>query len=159
GTAWIVQYWIQRIGREPGADELEPITRAYYESGQRVSAADYLQAVEQLQRFSRCVAKFLSQYDMWLTPTMSAPPARLGKIPSNPEVGGSTVAYPAVVANITGNPAMSVPLWWSTVGLPMGVHFLGRFGDEATLFRLASQLEAARPWHSHVPPVSAQNLG
>ena len=69
------------------------------------------------------------------------------------------MAYPAVVANITGNPAMSVPLWWSTAGLPIGVHFLGRFGDEATLFRLASQLEAARPWQSRAPAVSARYLG
>jgi amidase len=157
-TAWIVQYWIQRIGREPGEDELEPVTRAYWEAGRRVSAADYLQAVEELQRFSRCIAQFLTGFDMWLTPTLSAPPARLGEIAANPEVGATTVAYPAVVANITGNPAMSVPLWWSADSLPMGVHFLGRFGDEATLFRLASQLEAARPWLSRVPAVSARYL-
>ena len=158
-TAWIVQYWIERIGREPGEDELEPITRAYWESGRRKSAGDYLQAVEELQRFSHCVAQFLSRFDMWLTPTMSAPPPLLGEVAANPEVGARTVAYPAVVANITGNPAMSVPLWWSTAGLPMGVHFLGRFGDETTLFRLASQLEAARPWQGHVPAVSARYLG
>src|SRR5262249_4440116 len=149
----IVQYWIDRIGRLPGDDELEPLTRAYWEAGQHVSAADYLQAIEELQRFSRRVAEFLTRFDMWLTPTMSAPPALLGEIVSTFEEplrasdnGGKTVAYPAVVANITGNPAMSVPLWWTPGGLPMGVHFLGRFGDEATLFRLASQLEAARPW-------------
>jgi amidase len=97
-TAWIVQYWIQRVGREPGEDELEPITRAYWESGRRVSAADYLQAVEELQRFSRCVAQFFTHFDMWLTPTMSAPPALLGEIASNLELGARTVAYPAVVA-------------------------------------------------------------
>ena len=113
--------------------------------------ADHLQAVEELQRFSRCVAQFLTTFDMWLTPTMSAPPALLGEIASNPEVGASMVAYPAVVANITGNPAMSVPLCWNAANLPLGVHFLGRFGDEATLFRLASQLEAARPWQARVP--------
>ena len=81
---------------------------------------------------------------------MSEPPALLGEITSTPEEpfralerGGRTVAYSAVVANITGNPAMSVPLWWNGAGLPIGVHVLGRFGDEATLFRLAGQLEAA----------------
>ena len=62
---------------------------------------------------------------------------------------------PGVVANITGNPAMSVPLWWNADGLPIGVHFLGRFGDEATLFRLAAQLEPARPWAARLPPVHA----
>jgi hypothetical protein len=123
-TAWFLQHWIQRIGREPCAHDLEPITRAYWESGRRVSAADYLQAVEELQRFSRA----------------------------------GTVAHPAVVANITGSPAMSVPLWWSTAGLPIGVHFLGRFGDEVTLFQLTSQLEAARPWQSRVPAFSARDL-
>jgi amidase len=71
------------------------------------------------------------------------------------ERGGTTVAYAGVVANLTGNPAMSVPLFWNGDGLPIGVHFLGRFGDEATLFRLASQFEAARPWISRRPPVTA----
>ena len=109
-----------------------------------MSAADYLQAIEELQRFSRCVADFLTHFDMWMAPTMSTPPPLLGEIISTSaepmraaELGGKTVAYPAVVANITGNPAMSVPLWWTADGLPIGVYFLGRFGDEATLFRLA----------------------
>jgi len=158
-VAWIVRYWIREVGRQPQPDELEPLTRAYWERGERVGAAAYLLAVEHLQRFSRGVAGFLAGVDMWLTPTMSTPPPPLGEIVSTPEDplraeqrGGATVAYPAVVANITGNPAMSVPLWWSDDGLPIGVHFLGRFGDEATLFRLAAQLENARPWLQRRPP-------
>jgi len=93
---------------------------------------------------------------------MSAPPARIGEITSAPDEplraltdGAPTVAYPAVVVDITGNPAMSVPLWWNSAGLPVGVHFLGRFGDAATLFRLAARLEAARPWSRRTPPVFA----
>jgi amidase len=159
-VAWIVGYWIRQVGRAPAPDELEPLTRAYWDAGEKVSAGQYLLAVGELQRFSRTVARFLAEYDLWLTPTMSTPPPPIGVITSTPdeplralEAGAPTVAYPLVVANITGNPAMSVPLHWNAEGLPIGVHFLGRFGDEATLFRLASQLEAARPWIGRRPPV------
>jgi amidase len=58
------------------------------------------------------------------------------------------------ICNITGQPAMSVLLFWNADSLPIGVHFVGRFGDEATLFRLAVQLEGARPWANRHPPVS-----
>jgi amidase len=163
-TAWIVGYWVRRLGRPPEADELEPLTRAYWESGQCVSAADYLLAIEDLQAFARVVAQFLTGVDVWLTPTMSTPPLPLGEIVSTVEEplralerGGATIAYAGVVANITGNPAMSVPLWWNADGMPIGVHFLGRFGDEATLLRLAGQLEAARPWTERRPPVHASS--
>lgn len=69
--------------------------------------------------------------------------------------GGETIAYAQIIANITGNPAMSVPLWWNSDGLPIGVHFLGNYGAEALLIRLAAQLERARPWSARVPPVHA----
>ncbi|MCA1846479.1 MAG: amidase [Actinobacteria bacterium] len=161
-TAWIIAYWIRRLGREPAADELEFLTRAYWEGGRQDSGGDYLLAIEDCQAFSRVVARFLTGYDLWLTPTLSTPPVALGEIVSTAEEplralerGGPTVAYSGVVANITGNPAMSVPLSWNGDELPIGVHFLGRFGDEATLFRLASQLEAARPWQDRRPPVTA----
>ena len=118
-------------------------------------------------KFSRTVATFLSGgerggVDLWLTPTMSQPVARIGEIASTPaeplkalERGAPTVAYPLVVANITGNPAMSVPLAQAPDGMPIGMHFLGRFGDEATLLRLAAQLELARPWAALTPPIHA----
>lgn len=69
--------------------------------------------------------------------------------------GGETIAYAQIIANITGNPAMSVPLWWNSDGLPIGVHFLGNYGAEPLLIRLAAQLERARPWSARVPPVHA----
>lgn len=161
-TAWIAAYWIEIVGREPREDELEPLTWAYWQAGRRVAAADYLHAVETIQRFARTVAGFLTTYDLFLTPTLSTPPAPLGWITSTPDDpyralrnGGQTVAYAGVVANLTGNPAVSVPMTWTAGGLPMGVHVLGRFGDEATLIRLASQLEAAHPWANRLPAVHA----
>ena len=160
-TAWILAYWTRRLRREPAENELDPLTRAYWEAGKRVSAADYLLAVEDLQAFSRTVAGFLKEVNVWLTPTLATPPLPLGEIVSTAdeplralERGGPTVAYAAVVANITGNPAMSVPLCQNGAGLPIGMHFLGRFGDEATLIRLASQLERAAPWAERVPSIS-----
>ncbi len=161
-TSWIVAYWVRHRGREPEPGELDPLTRAYREAGTHVTAADYLLAIGDLQKFARTVARFLTGVDLWLTPTMSAPPARIGEITSTAaepkralQRGAPTVAYPLVVANITGNPAMSVPLAHAPDGMPLGVHFLGRFGDEATLFRLAAQLEEARPWSGRRPPIHA----
>jgi amidase len=81
-TAWIVEYWIKRIGRQPEADEIEPLTRAYWEDGKSVTGAAYLGAIEELQRFSRRVASFLAEYDTFLTPTLSTPPALIGEITS-----------------------------------------------------------------------------
>jgi amidase len=161
-TAWILGHWIRRVGRMPEHDEIEPLTRAYWEAGQRVSAADYLLAVEVLQRLTRTIERFFLDVDAWLTPTLAEPPPLLGEMVSTDteplralERSARFVAFPGIAANITGGPAMSVPLWWTDDGLPVGVHFLGRFGDEATLFRLASQLEVARPWAQRVPPVNA----
>ncbi|UCH51517.1 MAG: amidase, partial [Chloroflexota bacterium] len=99
--------------------------------------------------------------DVWLTPTVSEPPVPLGTFDSPPEkpfqgLGRAWDFCPFTpICNATGQPAMSVPLFWNAAGLPVGTHFVGRFGDEATLFRLAAQLERARPWAGRRPPVSA----
>jgi amidase len=161
-TAWILRYWIRRTGREPGEDEIEPLNRALWQAGEQVTAAQWLLAVEDVQRFGRRVARFFTGFDAFLTPTMSTPPLPIGTMASTPEdpwrslqVSGQSVRYAGVVANLTGNPAMSVPLWWNDDGLPVGVHFLGRFGDEATLIRLAAQLETAQPWADRRPAVHA----
>jgi amidase len=161
-TAWGISHWVRVLGREPADDELEPLTRAFYEAGRATPAGEYLLAVEDLQRFSRVVAEFFTHHDVWVTPTMSSLPAPLGHISSTAdepfralERSSDTVAYPAVVANITGAPAMSIPLCWNADRLPIGVHALGPYGADARLFQLAAQLEAARPWAHRMPPVHA----
>ena len=153
-AAWILGYWVRKLGREPEEGEIEPVTRSYVEAGLRVSAADYLLAVEDLQAYARTVARSFAEVDLWLNPTLAEPPPPLGAINSSPDgqaLLGRFVAFAGIVANITGGPAMSVPLHWTAEGLPIGVHFLGRYGDEATLLRLAAQLEAAQPWATRRP--------
>ena len=128
-VAWILRYWIRHVGREPDTDDIEPLTRVLWEGGERVTAAEWLLAVEETQRFSRRVAQFFTSADLFLTPTISAPPLPIGAMVSTPEdpwrsmnVSAPTVRYAGVVANLTGNPAMSVPHNWNDDGLPIGVH-------------------------------------
>lgn len=144
---------IARMRQRPiGLDEVEPLTWALYELGKQTSASAYLIAVAAIQRIARRVARFMESYDVWLTPTLARPPVRLGEFapdPANPieafHRAGEYIPFTPIV-NATGQPAMSVPLYWNAEGLPIGVHFIGRFGDEALLFRLAGQLEIAQPW-------------
>ena len=146
---------------KPTRESFEPITWALHEMGAELSAAAYMAAVQDLQGIGRAVARFFLDYDVWLTPVLAEPPLLLGALdapPGNP-LGGFYRAAEwcpfTPLCNATGQPAMSVPLFWNAAGLPIGSHFVGRFGDEATLFRLAAQLEAARPWAARRPPVSA----
>jgi amidase len=165
-TAWIIGYWGRRVGRPPAAGDIEPQTRAYWESAQRVTAVEYLLAIEALQRISRKVAAWFQTYDAWLTPTLGAGPAMLGELvgtADDPLRGsrnaGKYLMFDGELANVTGNPAMSVPAGLDTNGLPVAVHVLGRFGDEATLFRLAAQLEDAMPWSQLFPDTGASTTG
>lgn len=112
---------------------------------------------------SRQVGRFFETADVLVTPTIARVPAPLGEI--NQDRKGMTamewtrqvfdyVSFTPLF-NSTGQPAISLPLHWSVSGLPIGVQFAGRFGDESTLLRLASQLEQARPWAGKRPPVHA----
>jgi amidase len=147
--------------RALSADQVEPLTWALYEMGLQVKASDYLLSLNVFQRLGREMDRFMLDYDVWLTPTLAEPPVPLGTFdspPDNPLLGffRSAQFVPFTpFANATGQPAMSVPLFWNDAGLPVGSHFVGRFGDEATLFRLAAQLEQARPWANRRPKLAA----
>lgn len=161
GCASTINGIAHATGKKPSSDQYEAITWALYEMAKKISGSDYLFAVQTIQRMSRDVARFFLDYDILMTPTLGEPPVALGTFDSSPDdpLKGwrrSALFVPFTpVCNATGQPAMSVPLHWSDDGLPIGTHFIGRFGDEATLFRLAAQLEAARPWKDRKPPVSA----
>jgi amidase len=161
GVPWGIDGIGRLTGRQPTPDKFEPLTWALYEEGKQTVASDYLIAVTTLQQMSRTVAYFAQQYDLWLTPTLGSPPPKLGYFdatPDNPKAGMEKAIefVPFTpLQNATGQPGMSVPLYWNDEGLPVGVHFAARFGDEGTLFRLAAQLEEARPWANRRPPVSA----
>jgi amidase len=159
GCAWTIDGFGLETGQAPTKDQFEPLTWALYEMGRQQSASSYLLSLTFLQRVARDIARFFLKYDLWLTPTLGEPPVPLGTFDSPPEnpLEGLRRAIAFVpftpICNVTGQPAMSVPLYWNSEGLPVGVHFVGRFGDEATLFRLAAQLESARPWADRRPPI------
>lgn len=160
GHAWLIDGLSSKIGREAGPEDLEPGTWGLVEKGRQVSATAYLAAMQTLQIFARRIAQFMENYDVILTPTLAEPPLPLGSFDSTPEDPQAGLRRSArfapftAIYNATGQPAMSVPLYWNSSNLPIGAHFVGRFGDEATLFRLAAQLEAARPWAHRRPPIS-----
>ena len=145
-------------GLVPGPDLLEPITQAFFGYGQQTTGMDFARANNTLQAAAVTVAQFMADYDMILSPTLAAPPVELGQINLSGGLdfgawGQRIAAFSPFtqLANLTGQPAMSVPLAASASGLPMGVMFMGRYGDEALLFRLAGQLEAAAPWIGRRP--------
>lgn len=150
------------LGRTLHQDELESTTWELVEFGKSRSAMDLADAVSALGRASRQIGEFFETYDAWVTPTLARPPMPLGVL--NQSYGGAAewwrfdCSFNAwnPIANMTGQPAMSVPLHWSPGGLPIGTQVVGRYGQEGTLFRLAAQLEAARPWVGRVPPVFAE---
>jgi amidase/6-aminohexanoate-cyclic-dimer hydrolase len=146
------------LGRELTAADVERITWARATDGHTARAADYARAIGIMHRAGRVVARFFQGYDVLLSPTMCRPPHPLGVIDMMTgdvdrytQAVLGTIGFTAVF-NSAGNPAMSVPLAWSRAGLPLGVQFAAAFGEEATLFRLGAQLEAAQPWADRRPP-------
>lgn len=152
-------------GRRVEPALFEPLTWALYERSHRDSGAEYLLARQHMQRAAREIARFFGDYDVWFTPVLVEPSVTLGSLDSPPDDPTRGLRRAAefspftFLCNVTGQPAMSVPLFWTTENLPIGTHFVGRLGDEATLFRLARQLESARPWVARWPTVLRQSGG
>ncbi len=170
------------VGRRATHRDFETSTWVVGLLGRTMGGAKLENARRRLHALARRVADFQASFDVILTPTLGAPPPRIGSLaPHGVEASAqrliaamglrSVLRIDALVdviakktfafipytplANITGQPSMSVPLYWNAAGLPIGTMFTGRFGDEATLFRLAAQLEQARPWRERRPPTCA----
>jgi amidase len=164
------------LRRTPKAADFEPATWLLGLIGHRMSGARYQAALDLLHRSSRRIARFFLNHDLLLTPTLAHPPLRIGALALKPadlatiralraaplqkllDIALEKMASEAFEAtsntmlfNLTGQPAMSVPLFWSAAGLPIGSQLVARYGEEAALLRLAAQLERARPWFDRRP--------
>jgi amidase len=167
-TAYDLRRLAVKAGRELTTDDVEPVTWAQAEAGRAVTADAYLEAVEALRAWSRRMAAWWQPadggrgFDLLLTPTMARPPAPLGEIRGEDADGALFAATPyaafTVPFNVTGQPAMSVPLFWTdrdSSPLPIGVQLVAATGREDLLLRVAAQLETARPWIQRRPPIHA----
>jgi amidase len=147
-------------GRPAREDEVERITWATARRGEMVGAADYVRATQTAHRLGRQMAAFHSEWDVLLTPGLATLPVPLGFIDMMmddfDEYWRRVFHFSpfTVWFNITGQPAMMLPLGRASTGMPMAIQLVGRYGDEATIFRLAAQLEAARPWFDRKPPLA-----
>ena len=148
---------VRANGRVPGAGDLEPVTVLYAEKGRGISAHDYIRAVQTFHRTGRQLGAFFEGFDILLSPTIARASLPLGTVRMDGsleqyEEGLAPMVAFTAVCNATGVPAMSVPLEWTDDGLPIGMHFVARYGAEATLLSLAAQLEVAHPWRDRRPP-------
>jgi len=171
------------LNRRASFKDFEPSTWTLALLGKQCRAPEFSRSLNLAQLTARQIGEFFSKYDVLLTPTLAMPPVTTGalqpkgmramamKLLGRLNAGAliSTLSGIDVLAqhvfefmpytplfNVTGQPAMSVPLYWNDERLPIGMQFVGRYGDEATLFRLASQLEKARPWSERFPPICAE---
>lgn len=171
---------VAEIVAETGAREadFETDTRTFALLGRALPAGDYVRIRRQWNDFARALGRFFTCHDLYLTPTLAAPPLRIGelelpawqraaqKLVLGLRAGGLLLKSGIVdqlardslakvpftqLSNLTGTPSMSVPLQWTQEGLPLGSHFIAPFGEEARLLRLAAQLEQVQPWAQRRP--------
>ena len=167
-TCWTANMvtWIdgaaELVGRQPDASNLEATTLACYRHGQSLHASELLAALDTMNRITRQIGEFFAHHEVFLTPVTSAGPLRLGELDANDATldavawSAKTFAYAPFTPlfNMTGQPAVSLPLCHDANGLPVGAQFAGRFGREDTLLRLARQLEQASPWSLPAPLIA-----
>ena len=149
----------QETGRPANHDTLEATTLKILEYAESRSAAQFVETFDLMHRTSRTLGEFFTTCDVWLSPIMSSPPPPLGVLNADDPTLSAfewmskvVTACPYVAMfNQSGQPALSIPLWWNAEGLPIGTQLAGRLGDEETLFSLSGQLERARPWAHRRP--------
>ncbi len=157
-TALMLDVMGRAMDRTCSADDVERATWRMAEAGREIPGVRFQAAIDTLHGAGRRLGRFFEGYDILLTPTQAMPTPRLGWLdPDSEDQEGymervlRTIGFTALF-NVTGAPAMSVPLHWSESGLPQGTQFAAAYANEALLFRLASQLEAAQPWAQRRPP-------
>jgi len=164
GVDWNLKYWSAALGRELGADDVEPCTWALAEQGRTHSAGELLRAIEQAQASARRIASWWADdgFDLLLTPTCAEPPPALGSFDAPPDNPLAAILRAIPFAtftasfNTTGQPAISLPLHVTPDGLPVGVQLVAAYGREDVLLRVAAQLGASRPWVDRIPPLHAE---
>jgi amidase len=157
-TALSVRFAEQRFGRAMTDRDFETLTLASAHNAQKASATDYVAAQLGAFQISRALAVFFESFDVFLCPTLCLPPLRIGELDTMAKdlshIAPILRRYMPATAmfNMSGQPSMSVPVAWNRARLPLGMMFSARFGEEATLLRLAAQLEQERPWKDKLPP-------
>jgi amidase len=150
---------IELVGHEPEPDELEPLTWASLKAGRRQTGADVMRSLQETRMLNRQTLAFFEDIDVYLTPVLGTPVPEIGFIdPVNLEPREVNRrqgrAFPFTPPfNFSGQPSLSLPLEVDVMGLPIGMMFTARYADEATLFRLAGQLEKEAPWKDRRPQV------
>lgn len=138
----------RETGVEPAPEGFDPLTWEHYEAARGQSAFDHMRALTAIDRAARLLHEFMEGFDLWLTPTLAQPPLVLGAFGEPADRVARYVRFSPFtrLANVSGQPAMSIPLHRTPAGLPIGVHFLAPLGREDLLLALAGQLERERPW-------------
>jgi amidase len=150
---------IEEVGREPEGEDLEPLTWATYKAGLRQTGADVMRSLQETRMLNRKTLAAFLDIDVYLCPVMGEPPPEIGFIdpvrlePREVNRRQGRVFPFTPPFNFSGQPSLSLPLEMSATGLPIGMMFTAKYADEATLFRLAVQLEKEQPWKGRRPQV------